>query len=120
MKFNLKEKENVLKMKRPHRNRYAQNVWILLVGFLCSSLSDTEIARTATAVDGSNPIGMVDEVAFKVIPGYAPKGRRFSHVAFKEVNIYIIKSNEYLFRAVLKRAFLGLKFCTFNRKWNVG
>jgi hypothetical protein len=32
---------------------------------------------------------MVDEVAevtFKVIPGYAAKGRRFSHVAFKEVN----------------------------------
>ncbi len=68
---------------RLHRYLYNHNSWLLLCLYTCKALSEKDVE----AVDGSHPIGMVDEVTFKVIPGYAAKGRRFSHVSFKEVNV---------------------------------
>ena len=66
---------------------------LFLLSFLIygTSSEDTDTDEDRAAVDGSHPIGMVDEVTFKVIPGYAAKGRRFSHIAFKEVKIRLIQ-----------------------------
>jgi hypothetical protein len=79
---------------RSHRYLYTRNSWFLLFCFLNRAASDTDVDRTA--VDGSHPIGMVDEVTFKVIPGYAAKGRRFSRIAFKEVKFRLFRLRSVL------------------------